>query len=369
MTEIFYKKALILAGGRGRRMGGCNKGNLIYNESTFLQKIVSSLSDYSDISVSLNRDQTLDLDGISVVYDTYDDIGPLSGIYEGLKLAKEEKYLDIFLAPCDCPNLTKDLISYINEFNAQEYDAIIVKDKDGGIHPLLGIYKTSLLPLVKEAIANKDYKVRNLFKKINIKYVSLVHTNFDDVKVLKNINTHKDYQELIEEETRVILAVSGIKNSGKTTIIENLVSRFKEKGIKVGTLKHDGHDFQMDNLGSDTDRHFKAGACKSMIFSNSKLMFIEDQKNVDLNYILSFFKDCQLVFLEGFKKTNLPKIEVVRKDISTLPAANRENLLFYVTDVESVIKDPSVKSVDIDDVEDIFNHIYSYFKERRCLIL
>lgn len=180
-------------------MGGCDKLQLIHNNSTFLQKTISILSDYSDISVSLNKKQILETNGISVVYDTFDNIGPISGIYEGLKLATKEGYSDIFLVPCDCPNLTKDLISYINDFNSKNYDAIIVKDSTGGIHPLLGIYKSRLLPLVEESIANKDYKVRNLFYKINVKYISLAHTSFDDINILRNINTYEDYHNLIKD--------------------------------------------------------------------------------------------------------------------------------------------------------------------------
>lgn len=193
------KKALILAGGKGERMGGCDKLHLIYDNTTFLQKTISALSDYTDISISLNKDQILNLDGISVVYDTFDGIGPISGIYEGLKLAQREGYSDIFLTPCDCPNLTNNLISYINHFNSKEYDAVIVKDKTGGIHPLLGIYRSTLLPLVEKSIDKKDYKVRNLFDIINVKYVSLAYTDFDDIKILKNINTYKDYHALIDE--------------------------------------------------------------------------------------------------------------------------------------------------------------------------
>ena len=192
------KNALILAGGRGNRMGGCDKIQLVHNNSTFLQKIMSALSDYRNIYISLNKNQILETIGVSVIYDTFDNIGPISGIYEGLKLANKEGSSDIFLVPCDCPNLTKDLISYISEFNSKEYDAVIVKDSAGGIHPLLGIYKSHIFSLVEESIANKDYKVRNLFDKINVKYVSLAHTNFDDINILRNINTYEDYHDLIK---------------------------------------------------------------------------------------------------------------------------------------------------------------------------
>ena len=54
------KNALILAGGRGNRMGGCDKIQLVHNNSTFLQKIMSALSDYRNIYISLNKNQILE---------------------------------------------------------------------------------------------------------------------------------------------------------------------------------------------------------------------------------------------------------------------------------------------------------------------
>ena len=46
-----------------------------------------------------------------------------------------------------------------------------------------------------------------------------------------------------------LLAISGCKNSGKTTLITKLIPKFCEKGYKVATIKHDGHDFQGDEIG------------------------------------------------------------------------------------------------------------------------
>lgn len=57
-----------------------------------------------------------------------------------------------------------------------------------------------------------------------------------------------------------IIAISGVKNSGKTTLITNLIPLLKEKGIKIATIKHDGHDFDPDVEGTDSYRHRKAGA-------------------------------------------------------------------------------------------------------------
>lgn len=362
------KKALILAGGKGSRMGGCNKVNLSCGCTTFLDKIIEALEDYTNISVSLKKSQNIERTDLNIIYDTYEDIGPLTGIYEGLMMCKSSNEEEIFLTPCDYPNLTKDFISYINEFNANEYDAVIVRDKSGHIHPLLGIYKARILSRVKKAIDNKDYKVRKLFEGIKVKYVPLKYTNFDDERLLKNINTSKEYEELLLEKNRSFIAISGVKNSGKTTLIVDLIKKFRKKGIIVGTLKHDGHDFQMDNLNSDTDRHFKAGAKNSMIFSKSKFMYLEKNDTYNLDRYLSYFKGCHLVLLEGLKSSDLPKIEIIREEVSKTPSSSSKNLLFYATDVDELLRDKSVKSIHLCDRDKIFNQIFNYIKENRCLI-
>lgn len=63
-----------------------------------------------------------------------------------------------------------------------------------------------------------------------------------------------------------IFAVSGVKNSGKTTLICKLLEIFKGKGQKVAVLKHDGHDFEPDVPGTDTYRQLQAGAYRNGCF-------------------------------------------------------------------------------------------------------
>ncbi len=345
-------------------MNGCFKGNLIYKENTFIERSIEALSNYNNISISLNKTQSVSPLNLPIIYDTYEDIGPISGIYAGLKSAKDEKLDELFVLACDYPNLTSDLVLYINEFNSKEYDAIILKDNQGRIHPLIGIYKTSTLPIIERFIGNKNYKIKNFLDQLNVKYVSLKYSCFKDTNLLKNINTLDDYNSLKLKNNQVLIAVSGAKNSGKTTIIEYLIKEFTSKNISVGVIKHDGHDFQLDTLGSDTDKHFKAGSKKVAIFSDSKYMFIEDSPKVALDKLLDLFKGYQLIILEGFKNSSFPKVEVVRKEVSSKPIANKDNLLFYATDLDLILNDSTLKSININNKKEIFYNIYKYFRSQ-----
>ena len=73
-------------------------------------------------------------------------------------------------------------------------------------------------------------------------------------------------------ERKRIFAISGVKNSGKTTLICRLLEIFKDKGLKVAVLKHDGHDFVPDVPGTDTYCQLQSGAYGTAVFSAGKYM-------------------------------------------------------------------------------------------------
>ena len=83
--------------------------------------------------------------------------------------------------------------------------------------------------------------------------------------------------EMKEQKGQLILAVSGVKNSGKTTLIASLLSKLKQKGLKAAVIKHDGHEFEADIPGTDTWRFGEAGACGTLVFSGTKYMMVKYQ--------------------------------------------------------------------------------------------
>ena len=108
-------------------------------------------------------------------------------------------------------------------------------------------------------------------------------------------------------ERKRIFAISGVKNSGKTTLICKLLEIFKEKGLKVAVLKHDGHDFEPDVPGTDTYRQIQAGAYGTAVFSAGKYMLVKQQPQISESELVEFFPEADLILLEGFKysATNL----------------------------------------------------------------
>ena len=170
----------------------------------------------------------------------------------------------------------------------------------------------------------------------------------------------------------VLIAISGVKNSGKTTLIEKLIPRLSDKGLKVATVKHDGHDFDADVEGTDTFKHRRAGAYGTAIFSKNKFMVIKEQKNTQEEELISYFSDCDVILLEGFKFSDYPKIEIVRKGNSCESVCKKETLLGIVSDIEELKeeyrenKDNELKVIDINDIDSISELLVEYIG--RCRI-
>jgi molybdopterin-guanine dinucleotide biosynthesis protein B len=129
-----------------------------------------------------------------------------------------------------------------------------------------------------------------------------------------------------------ILNVVGCKNSGKTRFIELIVPVFKRLRLKVGTLKHTHHDgFDWDIEGKDTYRHFKSGSDVTGIFGTRSFAF--NLNNIDIrprnvdDLAGVFYREMDLVLIEGLETDSGPKIEVCRPGYSDRQITPRDKLL------------------------------------------
>lgn len=146
-----------------------------------------------------------------------------------------------------------------------------------------------------------------------------------------------------------LVAVSGVKNSGKTTFIEKLIPVLQRKGYRTAVIKHDGHDFEPDVKGTDTWRMRKAGAYGIGIFSSGRWMLVKEEPDTDEKRLAEFFPEADIILVEGMKYSSYPKFEIVRKGISRESVCKRETLLGLVTDTGLSI--PGVPSLDPDEPE------------------
>lgn len=110
-----------------------------------------------------------------------------------------------------------------------------------------------------------------------------------------------------------IIGVCGFKNSGKTTLVEKLVSHLTEMGFRVSTIKHAHHDFDIDHEGRDSFRHRKAGATEVAVISQQRWAIMHELRKDEpptLDEVLCKLEPCDLVIVEGYKRDTHDKIEV-----------------------------------------------------------
>lgn len=128
-----------------------------------------------------------------------------------------------------------------------------------------------------------------------------------------------------------VVSIVGYSGSGKTTLIEKLISALKQRGFRVGTIKHDVHGFEMDRPGKDSWRHKQAGAFKTIITSPKQIGMVMDADHDHHPLeLLPLMAGMDIVIAEGFKRANLPKIEVFRPENKKPPACRGDRNLIGV---------------------------------------
>lgn len=150
-----------------------------------------------------------------------------------------------------------------------------------------------------------------------------------------------------KNKKQFILAVSGVKNSGKTTLITKLLPELKKRGLQVAVIKHDGHDFEADVPGTDSWKYAQAGADGTCVFSAKKYMVVKYAPAPSVEELVGAFPEVDVILLEGFKYSEYPKIEVIRKGNSSESVCDPKNLLGIVTDLTKAELDVNGEMLDI----------------------
>ncbi len=138
-----------------------------------------------------------------------------------------------------------------------------------------------------------------------------------------------------------VVSVIGWSNSGKTTMIKELIIELKRRDYRVATIKHDAHKFKIDKPGKDSWIHRKAGAEVVMLTSRDKIAMIKEiQKPIPVDELIADYLEqdkFDLIIIEGYKRGPYPKIEVFRPDKYDEAIYDEDEVLYRVTnDFDSV---------------------------------
>ena len=152
-----------------------------------------------------------------------------------------------------------------------------------------------------------------------------------------------------------VASFAGFSGSGKTTLVECLIPAFKLMGLRVSVAKHAHHDFDIDHPGKDSYRHRQAGAFEVVVASDRRLALMrefEQPARLSVHHLLAELYDgVDWVLVEGFKASNLPKIEVWRA-ASGKPARYPDDdfIVAIATDSPQAMPVPTLRPVlDLND--------------------
>lgn len=157
-----------------------------------------------------------------------------------------------------------------------------------------------------------------------------------------------------------IISIVGKSKSGKTTLLEKLIPELKSRGYRIGVIKHDVHNHQIDIPGKDSYRIKESGAETIIISSSKKISMIRDLKEeIDLRFIeFKYLEDMDLILTEGYKRRKFPKIEVLRSKVSKEPSCSPNEVFAFISDFPIKSKRPVF---DIDDIKAFADFIESKF--------
>lgn len=187
--------AIILAGGKNIRMQGEDKAFLEIDGKPIIERLINKLRKLAgDIIVVTNSPEKYAHYPVTVVMDEKPGLGPLMGIYSGLKVSSVRYN---FVAACDMPFVNEALVSYMID-NRDNYDALVPKIDDE-LHPLSAMYSKNCISVIEEMLRQDRRDVRSIFPKLNVRFLERAELEKIDKKLLSlvNINTRVDFRKIV----------------------------------------------------------------------------------------------------------------------------------------------------------------------------
>jgi len=153
-----------------------------------------------------------------------------------------------------------------------------------------------------------------------------------------------------------IIGITGSKDVGKTYYASLIIKLLVENGYKIGSIKHAHHDFDIDKPGTDSFKHREAGSTQVIISSSkrwAKIIENNDKNEKNLDELIKEFHDVDIIVVEGYKKENHPKIEILSKGLKN-KSKEANNVIAFVSDE---LKDTSIPVFNKNDTKNLVDFI------------
>ena len=317
---------LILAGGKSSRMKK-DKSQLPWQDSTTLTHMLinSYVYPFERTVISANRiiePQELpdfirkktkqrehtteyihlgDKRRLSVVSDLYTDCGPLGGMEAAMRLYPSDCWL---ILAVDLPFFDFSRVPALLAADTSEYDAVIPV-VDGRENPLAALYKGRVYEKIRTALADGDYRVREIYNK---KAAFIDETPY--ARQYLNMNTPIAYKEALAcaaNQSRPVPVVSitaETSGTGKTHLTTQVIKELSDQGYKVGYVKSTHHMPRGPKRNSDTDLATRAGAVCTALIPDGP------EKKCSIEHA-AFSMPVDLVLIESRRHGLFPKLLVL----------------------------------------------------------
>lgn len=157
-----------------------------------------------------------------------------------------------------------------------------------------------------------------------------------------------------------IIGIAGWKNSGKTMLVVRLVEEFTRRGLKVASVKHAHHGFQVDEGETDSARHRRAGAQQVAIVSSRRWAMIRElgeEPEPSFEEVISWLDPCDLIIVEGYKSAPIHKIETRRLESTTKRPLAAEDPMVIAIASDHPVEDTELPVFSLDDIQAIADFI------------
>lgn len=160
-----------------------------------------------------------------------------------------------------------------------------------------------------------------------------------------------------------VIGFAGYSGSGKTTLIEKLIPALIGCGLKVSLIKHAHHSFDIDQPGKDSYRHREAGAKEVLIASSQRWVLMHEltaDPEPTLEQLLAQFEPCDLILVEGYKFSSIPKIEIYREQGNKARLdAKTHNIVAIATDAD--LKESLLPVLELNNTKTVADFVFNYF--------
>lgn len=307
--------AIILAGGRGSRMQGLDKGLMPFNGKPLVRHVIDRLTRQIPrllINANRHRDEYAQL-GYAVFADTDPDFaGPLAGITAAFAQTDNDW---IITAACDTPRLPLDYVARMCA--AVSSNQIYVATSRARLQPTFGLWPRSCLPALNRFLAGGE-RAMHVF----LNEQQAVHVDFSDRdEDFVNINTLDELSQSLNNIAVPMLGFVANSGTGKTTLLTKLIPLLSQRGVRVALIKHAHHTFDIDIPGKDSYELRKAGARQVLVASQQRWALIIETPQRPTDPLLAELRQqldttqLDLILVEGFKHEAFAKIELHRQEL------------------------------------------------------